>query len=293
MKTLIKFYFGLISRIAPRFGANQAFNFFQRPLNKKIRPKEMSFFKAAKRFKIQHYLEDIECFELGPNDGKLVILVHGWESNAASMSGIGLELAAEGYHVILFNLPAHGFSKVPKANLKVCKEVFLEVINHVNPSGPFSVVSHSFGSAVTTYALSKTTYHVENLVLLTSPNSMTKVFKDFADFINLSQRSFELMCDKANDLLREPLEQIEVEKISPQINYGHMTLIQDEFDKVVPKKDAIDIYNNWDRSSLELVSKVGHYRMLWNQKVISLIQSALKKGSSQHEDEARLKAVMF
>ncbi len=291
MKTLIKHYFGLVSKLAPGLAARQAFNLFQRPINKKLRPKEQSFFKATKGFKIKHYLEDIQCYELGPNDGKLVVLVHGWESNAASMSGIGLELAEQGYHVVLFNLPAHGSSKLKKSNMKICKEVFLEVINHVNPSGPFSVVAHSFGSAVATYALSKTTYPIENLVLLTTPNKIKKVFKDYADFIKLGDKAYHLMCNQASNLLKEPVENLEVDQFHSKIRYDRMTLIQDEFDKVVPKKWAIDVYNSWERSDLKLVQNVGHYRMLWNREVIDLISNALANNSD--ENVARLKAVMF
>lgn len=291
MIKLIQTYFKIASAVAPTLAGNHAFELFQRPLNKKIRKKEMSFFKVAKLFKIKHYLEDIHCYELGNPAGKLVLLVHGWESNAASMSAIGLKLAEAGHHVILFNLPAHGFSKLKKANIKMCKEVFLEVINHLNPKQPFSVVSHSFGSAVTAYALSKTTHQVDQLIFLTSPNKITQIFEDYANFIGLNQKALKQLCQRAENILHEPLEAIRTDLLHKKIRYNHLLLIHDSQDKVIPKANSIAIYNQWPNSELELLENTGHYKMLWNEEVI---ESVMKQFSSSSETEEKsLYAVAF
>ena len=292
MLKLIQSYFKIVSAIAPRFAGNQAFELFQRPLNKKIRKKEMSFFKVAKSFKIKHYLEDIQCYEIGNPSGKLVLLVHGWESNAASMSAIGLKLAEEGYHVILFNLPAHGFSKLKKANIKMCKEVFLEVINHINPKQPFSVVSHSFGSAVTSYALSKTTHQVDQLIFLTTPNSITKIFEDYSNFIGINETAHRQLCNRAENILHEPLEQIRVDLLGDRIRYNQLLLIHSAEDKILPKTNSIDVYNQWSRSELKLLEDIGHYKMLWDDEVIKLVLDQLTE-SSDEKKEKSLYAMAF
>lgn len=287
MKNIIRTYFSTLSRIAPRLAGHQAFELFQRPLNKKLRPKEMSFFKAAKSFFVRHHLEDIQCYELGSNSGELVILVHGWESNAASMSAIGLELAEKGFHVILFNLPAHGFSKLKKTNLKLSKEALLAVIGHINPLEPFSIVAHSFGSAVTAYSLSKTSYHVNNLVFLTCPDKLSQIFDDFGKLIGLSPKAQKILENKASALLNEPLRDISTQSVGPKVNYRHLTIIHDEADKVIPKYDSINIYNHWDRSTIQMVQNKGHYRMLWDSEVIDLVHKALTVNKI-HKKETQL-----
>lgn len=292
MIKLIQSYFKIVSALMPIMAGNQAFELFQRPLNKKIRKKEMSFFKVAKMFKIKHYLEDIQCYELGNPSGKLVLLVHGWESNAASMSAIGLKLAEAGNHVILFNLPAHGFSKLKKANIKMCKEVLLEVINHINPQQPFSIVSHSFGSAVTAYALSKTTHQVDQLIFLTSPNKMVQIFEDYAKFIGLNQKAFKQLYQRAENILHEPLQGIRVDTLHEKIRYNNLLLIHDTEDKVIPKTNSIDIYNNWPNSKLHLLEKTGHYKMLWNKTVIEKVISQLHSSEDKNEEKS-LYAVAF
>lgn len=286
MKKLIQTYFRMTSAIAPAFAGNQAFELFQRPLNKKVRAKELSFYKVAKSFTIKHYLEDIHCYELGNPSGPIVLLVHGWESNAASMSAIALKLAEEGHHVILFNLPAHGFSKLKKANLKICKEVFLEVINHLSPKQPFSVVAHSFGSAVTAYALSKTTYQVDQLVFLTSPNQITQIFQDFSNFVGLNRKAYLQLCKRAEDILHEPLEGVRVDQLGDKIQHDRLVLIHDTYDKILPKKNSIDIYNEWPNAELQLLEKTGHYKMLWADHVIERVSKALKEKREDKKDRS-------
>ena len=86
-------------------------------------------------------------------------------------------------------------------NLYECKEAFKSVIKHINPKKPFNVVAHSFGSAVTTYTLSKEKYLINNMIFLTSPNSILDIFIYFKNLIKLSDRSFNLLLDKAKNVL--------------------------------------------------------------------------------------------
>ena len=46
-------------------------------------------------------------FEPAENPEKLVFLLHGWESNAGSLSKIAFSLSKNNYRVISFDLPGH------------------------------------------------------------------------------------------------------------------------------------------------------------------------------------------
>lgn len=109
--------------------------------------------------------------------------MHGWDSNAGSMSKIADKLVEKERYVIAINLPGHAFSKKSATNLLECKEAFKALLNEVNPTESFSVISHSFGSGVTAYALSETNYKVNNLIFLTNPNRVEHIFEDFKKMI--------------------------------------------------------------------------------------------------------------
>ncbi|MCV9387224.1 alpha/beta fold hydrolase [Reichenbachiella ulvae] len=284
MIRIIKIYFKTLSVLLPSLAGKQAFSLFQVPMNKKIRDKELPFFEKARAFTIPWQLEDIQAYSMGSEDGPLVFLVHGWESSAASLYAIADRLAAEGHRVIAFNLPAHGYSKLKRANLKICKEAFLQVIDFIKPVEPFSVVSHSFGSAVTTYALARSEWPVNQLVYLSTPDQLDDVFREFADFVGLNPPAFQKVLDIGSSLLGEPVDQVSVSKMGNQVDCRSLTIIHDEKDKIIDKRHAEKVASQWPNSVLTMIKGTGHYRMLWNEKVLDLVSQQLSQTQEKIAD---------
>jgi pimeloyl-ACP methyl ester carboxylesterase len=276
MIRLIRFYFKVLSTIAPSMAGHQAFELFQRTRKKGIRKNENRFYNMSRHFKVSHHLEEIDCYEMGTPDNPMVLLVHGWDSNAGSMGGIGFELVEQGYFVVAFNLPAHGFSKLKKANIKICREYFLAVTEKIYPNKPFSVIAHSFGSAVTSFALEDSRFEVDKLVFLTNPNKFSTFFEEFRDFIQLGEKAFTTTIQKAEALIQRPINEMNIEDVSKQIKYNRLLLIHDKVDKVLPYKNSIAVQEKWKNTELLTIEKIGHYRMLWNEHVINSIVKFLE-----------------
>lgn len=275
---LIKTFFSTLSFLAPRAAGKQAVSFFQKPFNKKLRPREIKFFDETSSISIPSDSEDVQAFDIGPKSGQLVIMVHGWESNAGSMSAIGSRLATDGYRVISFNLPGHGFSKLKKTNLKLAEEALLAVIKHLNPTEPFHIIGHSFGSAVSTYTLSKTDYEVNQMILLTTPNRTIDPFYEFGSFIGLNDKSQESLNREASKIMGEPIENIKVENLIKQVSYKQLTIIHDTQDKIISVEKARKVHDHASDSKLIEIQNKGHYRMLWDEEVINLVSNTLILG---------------
>ncbi|MFK7787226.1 MAG: alpha/beta fold hydrolase, partial [Crocinitomicaceae bacterium] len=104
---LVRTLFKIGSVIAPKFTAKRGFRVFQKVRIKSIRKRENEFYEKAKKFTVLGKYETIDCFEFGDPSGELIILVHGWESNAGSMSKLAFRFADLGRRVVAFNLPGH------------------------------------------------------------------------------------------------------------------------------------------------------------------------------------------
>ena len=280
MKKLIQFYFRTFSPIAPKLTGKQAFNLFQRTQKKSIREKEKIFYNLSKHFTVGHSLGKIDAYEMGNPNDPLVLLIHGWDSNAGSMAAIAIELAEKGNHVVAFNLPAHGFSKLKKANIVLCREYFEAVVNHIRSNKPFSVVSHSFGSAVTAFSLMESDMQVDKLVFLTNPNSFPAVFKDFSQFIQISKKGEQVILDEAEKLIGRPLNDYQMENVGEKINYNELLLVHDTYDRVLPYQNSVIVKNNWRDSQLLTIEKIGHYRMLWNEYVVNSVARFISAGKT-------------
>lgn len=73
-------------------------------------------------------------------------MVHGWDSNPGSMAGIAEELINRGFHVLVFNVPAHGISVQKTTNMLYVSDILIDLLKKFNINGNISVVTHSFGS---------------------------------------------------------------------------------------------------------------------------------------------------
>ena len=265
---IVRMYFKIGSAIAPKSTAKRGFKMFQKVRIKSIRKREMEFFETAKKFTVSGTYETIDCFELGNLSGDLVLLVHGWESNAGSMSQLAFRFARLGYRVVAFNLPGHAQYKRSSTNLLECFTSMIEVMDYLNPSKPISIVSHSFGSVVMANALSRSKYKVDRLVILTSPNKIEDIFLEFKRIVALGNKAYKIMLNSSEKFLGEPLSTLDAVHNLNKIEYKELLIIHDENDRILPYSNSKVINENTRDSSIITLKKVGHYKMLWFEEVI-------------------------
>jgi pimeloyl-ACP methyl ester carboxylesterase len=266
--TLTKYYLNILAFIAPKYGKKKVVAVFKKVRNTKIKNTEIPFYEKGRPFFVKRSGEDLHCYEFGHPNGKLVFLVHGWNSNAGSLSKFAFELSKIGYRVISFDLPAHANTKEKETDLFECKEAFKNLIKTINPKEPFSIISHSFGSATTAYAISEIDHKVDKLVFLSSNNNLNDVFEHFKGFIGFNNRAYKLFKSFLEEKMTESISDMVISKRVNQSKFNHLLIIHDKFDKVINFKDAKDIHQNVINSTLIPFEKIGHYRMLWNASVV-------------------------
>jgi esterase/lipase len=285
----IRLYFKILSAIAPAKAGAQAFRLFQRTRKLPFKKEEANFYQHVKHVEVVHPRENIRVYETGNPEGDLVLLVHGWESNAGSMSAVASTLSALGFRVVALDLPAHGQSQLTHTNLRECTEALRALIYQLRPVKPFSVISHSFGSAVTAMALAGSRYEIDKWIMLTSPNKIFDIFNDYKKQIALSEVAFEELLQLAQFILKEPIEDVTVERKAALVNYSSLTLIHDVNDKVLPFSNSLHFSKVLRNAELYKLKNAGHYRMLYNGGVLFKISRMFTKtnepvGSEKFEE---------
>jgi pimeloyl-ACP methyl ester carboxylesterase len=269
---LLQTYYRILSVSWPAKAGEKAFQLFQRTRKLPVKKVEWQFYNQARKFEVVHPRENIHAYESGNPQGKLILLVHGWESNAGSMGAIANALAEEGFRVVALDLPAHGSSTLTHTNLRECREAVRALIYQLRPAEPFSVVAHSFGSAVATYALSGSRYVVDHFIMLTTPNRLIDIFDTFRTRIALGDKAYERMLGHAFTILNEPVREISVEQKALDVNYRKLILIHDVNDKVIPFAWSQRLVHKLPNTELVTLAHTGHYRMLWNPEVINQVR---------------------
>jgi len=266
----IKHWLNFLSIIAPKYGGKIVINIFQKVRIKRIKEAEKEFYSKMKPFKVsQKNNEALHCYELGKPNGRLVFLVHGWDSNAGSLTRFAFELANKGYRVISLDLPAHSNTEEIRTNLYICKNAFKALIDYINPKEPFSVIAHSFGSIVIAFALSETNYLVDKIVLLSANNKLKEVFLGFQKFIGFNDKIFRHIEIWIKNFFKEDLSEMKITNRLKTVNFEEMLIIHDKFDKVIPYRNAEEIVKIVQNTKVLAFERIGHYRMLWNEDVIN------------------------
>lgn len=263
---LNRFWLNITSFIAPKYCGNLAATIFSKVRKKSIRDKEKPFYAQAREFNVARDGEDITCYELGNPDGKLLFLVHGWESNPGCFTQFLPYLS--NYRIIAFILPAHAQNKETHTNMYLCKDAFKQVLDEMKPTEPFHVVGHSMGSAITAFALSEMDYKIDKLVFLSANNDIEQVFIDFQKLLGFNKRVFKLLENYIEKLAGHSLQEMRVDVRLKNVNFNELLLIHDENDKVIPFQKSVELSEKLANSKLIPFQNIGHYRMLWNKEVL-------------------------
>jgi pimeloyl-ACP methyl ester carboxylesterase len=271
MEQVLKYYrlyFKVLFAIAPKYASRKAFELFATPVNKKVRTQETEALTTAQEETLLLDGNNIVVYKWG-NGPKTALLVHGWEGNGGSLAGFKDELITTGYTVYSFDGPAHGKSTGKRTNVINFSYTVARIIEQKKIKD--LVITHSFGSATTMYALSQNLHiSIQRMVLLTSPNRLKDVITEFTDLMQFSAKNYNRFIAYMEDYFNLNINDIEVAKVVDNVNVGEFLIVHDEFDKIIPIQYTKNVANALgSRATFITMQKVGHYRMLWNQTIVS------------------------
>lgn len=270
---IIRLYFKIVSVLAPQLAARQATTLFQRPKKRAYKTNEVDFYNKAKHFKVDYSEESLDAYELGSENKKMVLLVHGWGSNIGRLSNIAFRLEAEGYRVVGMNFPAHGNSKLNQTNMLYSRDALKALLNQLQIQESFSLVSHSFGSGVSAFTLADLGLEVDKLVFLTSANRIEDIFLDFKKMVSLGDKAYRIMVEKLEKTALLKLEELNIQDVLKAVEYKKLLIIHDKYDKMLPYSYATEIAENAPNVELMTIENKGHSGMLFDETVINKVVS--------------------
>lgn len=274
---LIRFFFKTLELFSIKWTAYFAFHLFQRTAKETIRPRERAFYS---KFKKEIHTDEYGTFSIIHNlqesikeSREVYLLVHGWNSNLASMSSIANLMDEQGKQFIAFNLPGHANDGSRKSNVFISKNRLRTVLSHFSASARIHLITHSFGSAVTSFALSEENRKVGQLIFLTSPNKIKEVFIGFGAVLKLKVKTVNKIIGLGEVLLGESAKEAVVAKKLKSCEFESLLIIHDKKDKIIPFRTAEEINKEIENSKVVAFDGIGHYRMLSNMNVLNEIKT--------------------
>jgi pimeloyl-ACP methyl ester carboxylesterase len=227
---------------------------------------------------------------LGPEDGPLVYLLHGWAGWRGQFSPIGRRLAASGYRVVLVEAPNHGDSGhgalgrqtlLPDFSL-----VLAAVIREFGPA--YAVIGHSLGAACTATVLLEGT-PAEKAVFIAPPIDPVAFTKVLAGMLGFGERIRSRMVGIGERRTGIPLASfILPPRLVGRTDLPPALIVHDTDDPVVSVVGARELAEAWPGGRIVETTGLGHNKILRDEEVLALVTKFLEdQGTlfSAHESD--------
>lgn len=264
-------------RIASHLFPNQitafAYNYLTNPQIRKLRTNELVTLEKANKAKYKFKDFDIQLYTWKGGE-KNVLLIHGWEGQAGNFSDLIEKLLASGFTVYSFDAPSHGFSSRGKTNFFEFTELAGILIKKLCVK---LLVSHSFGSVATTYALFQNQdIEIKKYVLISTPDKFTERIDDVSEIIGITDKVKNRLIIRLENEINSDVKNLNVSDFIKSINVKNALIIHDINDKVIPISRSKNVHQNWTKSEFMKIDGTGHFRILRTEKVIDKVIDYLK-----------------
>jgi pimeloyl-ACP methyl ester carboxylesterase len=191
-------------------------------------------------------------WEAGP---KVILLVHGWESNASRWERLLPFLQQLGHTIIAIDAPAHGHSSGVEFNIPDYAKCIHMVATQYKPE---FLIGHSLGGAACTYYQS--TYqnpHIRKMILLGTPADLSVLIQNFVALLSLSPRMVPLLDLHFKNRFDFGIDDFSAEKFGTLLKLPGI-IAHDIEDTVVLYVEARKLAQNWPQARLITTKGLGH-----------------------------------
>lgn len=268
--TLIRRALRLTSGLSPRLAGRWANFLWYRTHPMKVRPREQKLLDEAEGQTLDCDGTPVRCYAWGAGPG--VLLVHGWNGQAAQMTPIAAALVENGFRVVAFDAPAHGNSPGKRTELPVISHAILAIERQL---GPFRAgITHSFGGMCLLYAIEQG-LKLERVACIAPPLDVSMLVDQFANTLQLDEKTLAVHRRLLENRFGEAIWTLfSMPRWAAQMRIPGL-IIHDEQDSYVDADNGKQIAAAWPDSELVLTSGLGHSKILKNRSVIDRLAAFL------------------
>lgn len=182
----IGFYINLLSFVFPEKASQLAYALFSEPREGKLLKENLpQILRDTEKQIYQHQGEYFQTYTWQGNEN-VILLVHGWESNASRWEQLLVYLKNSGSTIIAIDAPAHGLSSGKEFNIPQYA-AFIDII--VQKFTPKYLIGHSLGGKTCLYYQSTyQNFSIEKMVILGSPSDFNIILNNYINLLSLNAK---------------------------------------------------------------------------------------------------------
>jgi predicted alpha/beta hydrolase family esterase len=134
---------------------------------------------------------------------------------------------------------------------------------------PEIAIGHSLGACTIIMCAYEEGFHFQKTILLAPLNRLMSVFEEYQEILKIPPKLFRPFINNFEDFTDYTFQSFYFHDYGKKSTLNNVLLFHDEMDKVTGFSHAKDFDENWDAVQLEPVQNTGHYRVLWDDNMLS------------------------
>jgi predicted alpha/beta hydrolase family esterase len=248
-------YVNVLSYVLPDKATQLAYSLFSEPREGRLtKAKLPKILQETETETFQHNGHDIQTYTWKGND-TVILLVHGWESNASRWKKMLPYLKKTGSTIIAVDAPAHGLSSGKEFNIPQYAKSIDFIVQRFKPQ---YLIGHSLGGKTCLYYQSVYQNNsIEKMVILGSPSDFKIILNNYIAMLSLNSKiSKGLEAHYLNHFKLE-LEKFSAKHFASEIKTKGF-IAHDTDDKVVLFEEGKKIASTWKDSIFIETNGLGH-----------------------------------
>jgi len=250
----VGFYINLLSYIAPKRAFALAYKLFSQPRKGRITEHKIpKTLLKAELIRHKHNNHEFQTY-LWKGNEDIILLIHGWESNASRWKKLLLQLKKTGKTIIAIDGPAHGKSSGKEFNVPTYAEFIDQVVQKYNPK---IVIGHSIGGNAIAYFQAHYNHNFDKIVLLGAPSDFKVILNNYIKMLSLNKRVHQSLIDYTKKRFNLTIDDFSASKFMKDSNISGI-IAHDVDDTVVLFEEGKKISDAWKKADFIETKGLGH-----------------------------------
>jgi pimeloyl-ACP methyl ester carboxylesterase len=274
--------FATVNALSPKLAAAGAARLFMSTRRHPVPGREQAYLRDARRVDLAGDPGPLAAWVWGREGAPTVVLLHGWEGRGSQLGAFAAPLVEAGFFVVAVDAPGHGDSPGRSSSLVAIAHALRLAGERYGPLA--GVVAHSAGTVGAVHSISRG-LAVDRLVCVAPGVDLEAYMLGFARLFGLSadvSRALKLRIERHVGVT---MRELDPRRAAANLRIP-LLVIHDRTDREAPFAGGEALARSWPGARLIATERLGHTRILWDEKVISAATDFLRKGLRMEGAEA-------
>ena len=253
----IGLYLNILSYLLPKQSVKLAYRLFSKPRRGRLDLERLPYFlQKAQTKKITIQTHEIQTY-LWPGNETRILLVHGWESNAARWSKLFRKLSKTGATIMAIDAPGHGQSNGNEFTMLLYADILQQIAQSFQPT---IIMGHSIGGSACVYS-----YHnfresypkLRKMVVLGAPSEIKLLIDEYVRLLSMNKRMTRLLYEFFTTKYNIHIPEFTTAHFEHTFHLEGL-IAHDSKDPVVPFVEGKKLANAWTKATFIATKNLGH-----------------------------------